>query len=106
MPIYEYECGVCGRVEVIQKVSDKPLKECPDCLEKGKHSKVTRMVSPAAFHLKGTGWYKTDYSSGSSSGGSTKPKADKKEDSKKEDSKKEASGESKPAKCNPGCGCH
>ncbi len=101
MPIYEYECPVCGAVEVIQKVSDKPLKECPQCLEKGKHSKVTRLVSPAAFHLKGSGWYKTDYASGSS--GSKAPKS---KTEKSEDSKKESASESKPAKCNPGCGCH
>ncbi len=71
MPLYEYDCPECGRFEILQKVSDNILKLCPNCLEKGIKSKVTRVVSAAAFHLKGTGWYKTDYASSSSSGGSS-----------------------------------
>lgn len=63
MPIYEYECATCGRFEVIQKPSERALTLCPQCKEKGKKSKIARLVSPAAFHLKGGGWYKTDYTS-------------------------------------------
>ena len=59
MPIYEYLCASCGsRFEEVQKFSDPPLEECPDC---GKYS-ASRQVSMSAFHLKGGGWYKDGYS--------------------------------------------
>ena len=58
MPIYEYECGACAeRHEFIQKFSDAPKRKCPACGA----SKLKRLVSAAAFHLKGTGWYVTDF---------------------------------------------
>lgn len=57
MPIYEYKCTSCGKkLEKIQKFSDPPLQECPDC--KGS---LEKLVSHSSFHLKGTGWYVTDY---------------------------------------------
>jgi len=57
MPIYEYECTKCGKIEeVIQKFSDKPLTKCRHC-----SAKLHRLVSLSSFHLKGTGWYVTDY---------------------------------------------
>ena len=57
MPIYEYECTKCGNLEeVLQKFSDKPLARCGHC--KGK---LTKLVSQSTFHLKGSGWYATDY---------------------------------------------
>ena len=62
MPIYEYKCPECGVIEVIQKFNDRPLTTCPNCASKGHKNKVSRLVSAAAFHLKGSGWYKTDYS--------------------------------------------
>ena len=59
MPIYEYLCESCGfQFEEVQKFSDSPLEECPDC---GKNS-ASRQVSISAFHLKGGGWYKDGYS--------------------------------------------
>ena len=58
MPIYEYECGECGhRLESIQKVNDAPLTDCPTCGQ----SRLKRLVSAAGLHLKGTGWYATDF---------------------------------------------
>lgn len=63
MPIYEYHCSHCGKFETIQKFSDQPLSDCPHCALKGIVSKVEKLVSAAAFHLKGSGWYKTDYAS-------------------------------------------
>lgn len=58
MPIYEYQCGACGnRHEFIQKFSDAPKRKCPDCGA----SRLKRLVSAAAFHLKGSGWYVTDF---------------------------------------------
>ncbi|UCE54266.1 MAG: zinc ribbon domain-containing protein [Desulfobacterales bacterium] len=57
MPIYEYECAKCGRIEeVLQKFSDKPLKKCRHC-----SGKLHKLVSHSTFHLKGNGWYVTDY---------------------------------------------
>jgi putative FmdB family regulatory protein len=57
MPLYEYECSECGRIEeVLQSFSDKPLKKCRHC--KGK---LHKLISQSSFHLKGTGWYVTDY---------------------------------------------
>lgn len=61
MPIYEYQCTSCGHEEeVLQKINDKPLKKCPAC---GK-STLKKVVSAAAFRLKGGGWYETDFKSG------------------------------------------
>ena len=60
MPIYEYRCTSCGHEkEVLQKLSDPPLTECPAC---GK-STLRKLVSAAGFHLKGSGWYATDFKS-------------------------------------------
>lgn len=60
MPIYEYVCGNCGHeLEKLQKVSDKPLVECPHC---GQNS-LTKQVSATGFRLKGSGWYETDFKS-------------------------------------------
>ena len=58
MPIYEYQCDACGhKLETLQKISEKPLKDCPEC---GKPA-LRKLVSAAAFQLKGTGWYVTDF---------------------------------------------
>ena len=58
MPIYEYRCESCGKeLEKIQKFSDQPLKDCPEC---GKPS-LKKLVSAGSFRLKGTGWYETDF---------------------------------------------
>jgi len=107
MPIYEYECPDCGRFETIQKFSDKPLTKCPHCKEKGKQNKVTKALSASAFHLKGTGWYKTDYSSGSSSTGSSKSKVNTSSGSG-DSSGSGASADTGTTKkaCGTGCGCH
>jgi len=60
MPIYEYECARCGHyLEALQKLADKPLRECPEC---GKHS-LKRLVSAPLFRLAGSGWYETDFKS-------------------------------------------
>jgi len=60
MPIYEYECTKCGHyLEALQKIADKPLRECPEC---GKHA-LKRLVSAPMFRLSGSGWYETDFKS-------------------------------------------
>lgn len=58
MPIYEYACTDCGHeLEVLQKINDLPPEQCPTC---GKNT-LKKRISATAFHLKGTGWYKTDF---------------------------------------------
>jgi putative FmdB family regulatory protein len=89
MPIYEYECRACGQIsEELQKISDPPLKKCPEC-----GGKVTKLMSMNTFHLKGTGWYVTDYA-GKKSNASTKPDSacstDKTETSAKKETTKKA----------------
>lgn len=110
MPIYEYSCPVCGRIEVIQKASDKALKNCPECAEKGKKSAVEKLVSTSSFHLKGSGWYKTDYSSGAASSSPGKSKGTAKPESAEGSSSTKDSGTEKssaPKACGGGgCGCH
>ena len=58
MPFYEYQCEACGhKLEALQKMSDDPLVFCPECNE----AKLKKLISAAAFRLKGTGWYETDF---------------------------------------------
>ena len=58
MPIYEYVCDNCGHyLEALQKLSDEPLVFCPECGD----AALRKQVSAAAFRLKGTGWYETDF---------------------------------------------
>ena len=58
MPLYEYQCSDCGhRLEALQKMSDDPLVYCPEC----NAPSLKKLISAAAFHLKGTGWYETDF---------------------------------------------
>lgn len=61
MPIYEYQCESCAHgLEVLQKLSDAPLVDCPAC---GKAA-LTKKISAAGFRLSGGGWYETDFKSG------------------------------------------
>jgi putative FmdB family regulatory protein len=61
MPIYEYRCDACAHtLEAIQKMSDPPLQECPQC---GKLA-LQKQISAVGFRLKGGGWYETDFKGG------------------------------------------
>ncbi len=58
MPIYEYRCQACGgELEKLQRMSDAPLTDCPAC----GRPELKRLISAAAFRLKGGGWYETDF---------------------------------------------
>lgn len=58
MPIYEYRCASCSHeFEALQKLSDAPLTECPAC----QRPELKKKVSAVGFHLKGSGWYVTDF---------------------------------------------
>jgi len=92
MPIYEYECTKCGHIhEIMQKMSDKPLSKCPQC-----SGKLHKIVSQSSFHLKGSGWYVTDYANKSNTNSApvknkeTK-KVEKKSSEKTTSAKKESS---------------
>ena len=90
MPLYEYQCQSCGhRFERIQKFSDAPIAECPKC-----GGQVQKLVSSPAFHLKGTGWYATDYPRQ----GDKSSSADSKSSEKSDSADTKTSTESKPAK--------
>ncbi len=57
MPIYEYQCAACGDVvEKWQTISETPLTMCPRC-----GGSLSKIISACAFHLKGSGWYVSDY---------------------------------------------
>jgi putative FmdB family regulatory protein len=85
MPIYEYECTKCGKVEeAFQRISENPLTTCRHC-----SGELHKLISQSSFHLKGSGWYVTDYA------GKTQHTSDHVES--KKDSSESASGESKKA---------
>jgi putative FmdB family regulatory protein len=87
MPIYEYRCTQCGAEhEVLQKVSEPPLTQCPAC---GKPA-LQKALTAAGFQLKGSGWYATDFKSGA------KKADEKKKDDKKSDAKTDAKQDTKP----------
>ncbi len=89
MPIYEYLCQKCGEhLEVMQKMSDKPLSRCPKC-----RGKLEKMLSQTSFQLKGSGWYATDYASSSSKRRESEStdKNDKNDKSKKADTDSKSS---------------
>lgn len=103
MPFYEYECSACKfYVEVLQKLSDAPLKKCPSC----KKPALKKLVSAPVFRLKGSGWYETDFKSdqdkkrnlvGDDKDTSSDTSSDSKSDSKadgKTDNKAESKAES------------
>src|SRR5215813_9012521 len=103
MPIYEYECSKCGeRIEVIQKMSDKPLKKHEQC-----GGALTKLISAAGFQFKGTGWYVTDYarkSSGETKETSSEKKTESKETSSNGSKESSSSGSASGAKTEGGKG--
>jgi len=89
MPIYEYKCDKCDhQFEILQKINDEPAKICPQC----NANRLRKLVSAAAFKLKGTGWYETDFKTGKKKNlvkeDKDKPSKEKKESKKKTESKK------------------
>jgi putative FmdB family regulatory protein len=61
MPIYAYKCDACGHAkDVLQKMSDAPLTDCPSCGA----PKFNKQLTAPGFQLKGTGWYATDFKGG------------------------------------------
>jgi putative FmdB family regulatory protein len=84
MPIYEYQCLKCGsQKELMQRISEATIPKCDTC-----KSRMKRLISQSSFHLKGTGWYVTDYAS--------KGASDKKKSSGSEKESKDKVKETKP----------
>ena len=96
MPIYEYRCVACGhKLEALQKFTEAPLSDCPVC---GKKS-LSKLISLGGFHLKGSGWYATDFKN-SGAKPAAKSDAGKDAESKPVETKKSDAGkdgESRPA---------
>jgi putative FmdB family regulatory protein len=97
MPIYEYRCEACNHeLEALQKMSDAPLTECPEC----KQPTLRKLISAAGFRLKGSGWYETDFK-----GGSKKNLHDSGKSSSKSESN--SNSNSSGGGCSGGsCACH
>jgi putative FmdB family regulatory protein len=99
MPIYEYRCDHCGKhFDALQKFSDAPLAIHAEC----GGGPVERLISPPAFHFKGSGWYVTDYAktNGNSSPAKGEGGSESKSESKSEsgsDTKKSESASPAPA---------
>ena len=93
MPIYEYECSKCGKIEeIFQKFSDKPLKKCRHC-----SGKLNKLISQSTFHLKGTGWYVTDYANKSNTNSAASTKTADKASTEKTPSASDKKSAQKPA---------
>ena len=92
MPIYEYQCAACGQVlEKWQKFSEAPLTVCPKC-----GGSLEKLISACAFHLKGSGWYVSDYAGKSpGTGKSEAPKETTEASPAKESTTTEAASPSK-----------
>jgi putative FmdB family regulatory protein len=90
MPIYAYRCESCGFAkDVLQKVSDPVLTDCPEC---GK-STFAKQITAAGFQLKGSGWYATDFKGGAGAAAGAPAAAP-------------AAADAPAPSCTAGCGCH
>lgn len=93
MPIYAYRCESCGfEKDALQKMSDAPLTQCPQC---GKETFV-KQVTAAGFQLKGSGWYVTDFRGGNNgaAAASKKEEGGKRDEGAKAETKSESASDS------------
>ena len=89
MPIYEYQCGECGhQFDTLQKMSDEPLKDCPECMAPA----LTKLVSAPSFRLSGSGWYETDFKNDSDKKKNLTSSDKPADDSKKSEASNDKSG--------------
>ena len=101
MPIYAYKCESCDHAkDVLQKISDAPLTECPACGA----ATFSKQLTAAGFQLKGSGWYATDFkgSTGGSAAAATSTAAASSTDSKPAETASAAPA----AACGGSCACH
>ena len=113
MPIYAYRCAECGHeLDALQKISEPALRDCPSC---GKPA-LAKKLTAAGFQLKGSGWYQTDFRSGSKPAATPDAKPDAKTESSTGTAESApAKGDAKPdtpsssasaAGCGTSCSCH
>ena len=113
MPIYAYKCDACGHAkDVLQKMSDDPISECPACGA----PKFSKQLTAPGFQLKGTGWYATDFKGGGTAAAAAQSTdaagtatADAVSASPTPSSGSEAAAPasaSSAAACAPSCACH
>ena len=101
MPIYAYKCGSCGHAkDVLQKISDAPLTDCPACGA----AAFSKQLTAAGFQLKGSGWYVTDFRGGS--GGASAPAAASSGDAAPAVAPATETASPAPAACGTSCACH
>jgi len=94
MPIYVYRCGACGyQKEFLKRLSDAPLTDCPEC---GKRA-FNKLVTAAGFHLKGTGWYATDFKNSGAKPAAKQDKSQSKQDKPETKQDKPETKQDKPA---------
>jgi len=111
MPIYAYKCDACGHAkDVLQKMSDAPLTDCPACGA----PKFSKQLTAPGFQLKGTGWYATDFKGGGATGAAAAAATSTAADavaSTPSDTSSASTGASEPTAssaggCAPSCACH
>lgn len=109
MPIYAYKCESCGHAkDVLQKMSDDPLTQCPSC---GSPT-FNKQLTAAGFQLKGSGWYATDFKGGAAStsapavAGTAAGDAATSSDAGGSSPSAESSASAAPAACGASCACH
>lgn len=103
MPIYAYKCGSCGHAkDVLQKISDAPLTDCPEC---GKPT-FSKQLTAAGFQLKGSGWYATDFKAGASSAPAAAGAAAASTTETASAGSTDSAPSAPPAACGGSCACH
>ncbi|QBM29866.1 MULTISPECIES: FmdB family zinc ribbon protein [Hydrogenophaga] len=101
MPIYAYKCESCGHAkDVLQKISDAPLTECPACGA----ATFSKQLTAAGFQLKGSGWYATDFKGGS--GGTAAAATGTAAASSTESKPAETASAAPATPCGGSCACH
>jgi putative FmdB family regulatory protein len=103
MPIYAYKCGSCGHAkDVLQKISDDPLTQCPSC---GQET-FSKQLTAAGFQLKGSGWYATDFKGGGAAATSAPATAAAASDGATSTTASSDAGGAAAGGCGASCACH
>jgi putative FmdB family regulatory protein len=103
MPIYAYKCGSCGHAkDVLQKISDDPLTQCPSCGQ----DTFSKQLTAAGFQLKGSGWYATDFKGGGAAATSAPATAATASEGATSTAAASDAGGAAAGGCGASCACH
>jgi putative FmdB family regulatory protein len=103
MPIYAYKCGSCGHAkDVLQKISDDPLTQCPSCGQ----DTFSKQLTAAGFQLKGSGWYATDFKGGGAAATSAPATAAAASEGATSTAAASDAGGAAAGGCGASCACH